>query len=92
MRRRDFLRLLLASPLAATVDVEQLLWTPKPIIVVPAMPRTGTIGAIDRATFSFWRNSSIVTAAWEEYVKATPEDNLLTRFHLLRGLGGHTNH
>lgn len=38
MRRRDFLRLLLASPIAATVDVEQLLWVPKPIVVVPAMP------------------------------------------------------
>ena len=36
--RRSFLRILLASPLVATLDVEQLLWVPKPIIVVPAMP------------------------------------------------------
>lgn len=38
MRRRDFLRFLLATPIAATVDVEQLLWVPKPIVTVPAMP------------------------------------------------------
>lgn len=29
---------MLAAPIAATLDVEQLLWVPKPIIVVPAMP------------------------------------------------------
>lgn len=40
MTRRDLLRLLLASPVAALVDVEQLLWTPKPIITVPRMPLT----------------------------------------------------
>lgn len=38
LTRRDWLRLLLAAPLAATVDVEQLLWVPKPIITVPAIP------------------------------------------------------
>lgn len=38
LTRRDLLRLLLAAPIAAAVDVEQLLWTPKPIITVPAMP------------------------------------------------------
>ncbi len=38
LTRRDLLRMLLASPIAAAVDVEQLLWTPKPIITVPAMP------------------------------------------------------
>lgn len=36
--RRDILKILLASPIAATVDVEQLLWVPKPIITVPEMP------------------------------------------------------
>lgn len=38
MLRRDFLRLLLASPLAMNVDVERFLWVPNPRIVVPAMP------------------------------------------------------
>ncbi len=28
MKRRDFLRILLAAPIAATVDVEKLLWIP----------------------------------------------------------------
>lgn len=38
MIRRDWLKLLLAAPIAATVDVEKLLWVPKPIVTVPAMP------------------------------------------------------
>ncbi len=38
MTRRDWLKLLLAAPIAATVDVEKLLWVPKPIVTVPAMP------------------------------------------------------
>lgn len=33
--RRSFLKALLATPIAATVDFEQLLWVPKPIITVP---------------------------------------------------------
>ena len=36
--RRTFLRALLALPIAATFDVEKLLWVPKAIITVPAMP------------------------------------------------------
>lgn len=36
--RRDFLKLLLATSIAEAVDVEKLLWTPKPIITVPAGP------------------------------------------------------
>ena len=38
------------------MDVERLLWMPKPIIVVPAW---GTVGAINRSTYSFWRNQAI---------------------------------
>lgn len=44
--RRDMLRILLAAPIAATVDVERLLWVPKPIIVVPAMPSPRTLQRI----------------------------------------------
>lgn len=36
--RRDLLKYMLASPMALTLDVEKLLWVPKPMIVVPAMP------------------------------------------------------
>jgi hypothetical protein len=38
LTRRDVLRYLLMTPMALTLDVEQLLWVPKPIIVVPSMP------------------------------------------------------
>ena len=33
--RRDFLRVLLATPLAATLDVERLLWIPGQMVTVP---------------------------------------------------------
>jgi hypothetical protein len=36
LTRRDMLRLLLATSIAQTVDVERLLWVPKSIVVVPA--------------------------------------------------------
>lgn len=36
--RREWLSLLLASAAAETLDLERLLWTPKAIITVPAMP------------------------------------------------------
>jgi len=48
MTRRDLLRLLLASAMAEAVDVEQLLWVPRPIITVPAMPR--------RPEYAMWFN------------------------------------
>lgn len=38
MTRRDLLKLLLSSAIAEAVDVEKLLWTPKPIIVAPELP------------------------------------------------------
>lgn len=38
MTRRELLRLLLAAPIAATLDVEKLLWTPGQMVTVPAMP------------------------------------------------------
>jgi hypothetical protein len=36
MDRRDFLKILLATPVAATYDFEHLLWVPKPMVIVPA--------------------------------------------------------
>lgn len=35
--RRSFLRHLLSLPIAATLDVEKLLWIPKPIITIPGL-------------------------------------------------------
>lgn len=40
MNRRNFLQILAASgAFAATFDVEKLLWVPKPMIVVPELPK-----------------------------------------------------
>lgn len=36
--RRTFLRALLALPIAATFDVEKLLWIPRVMVTVPALP------------------------------------------------------
>jgi hypothetical protein len=36
LSRRDLLRSLLALPAASLVDWEQVLWVPRPMIVVPA--------------------------------------------------------
>lgn len=38
MTRRDLLRLMLAAPIAATLDVEKLLWIPGQMVTVPEMP------------------------------------------------------
>jgi hypothetical protein len=52
--RRRFLRVaLLGAAVAATVDVEQLLWTPKPIVLVPG-------GAFEDREFTITR----VTPDW----------------------------
>lgn len=38
--RREFLKALLATPIAATFDVERLLWVPGQMVTVPALPCT----------------------------------------------------
>lgn len=38
MTRRDLLKFLLTTAVAEAVDVEKLLWVPKPIVTVPALP------------------------------------------------------
>lgn len=63
MTRRDLLRLLLAAPLAAAVDVEQFLWVPSPMVTVPAMP----LRVVDTATgisIRFVRQYDISTDRW----------------------------
>lgn len=53
--RRDFLKILLSTPIAATLDVEKLLWVPdKTIIVLPP-----------NAVFNFDQ------IMWETYIKCT---------------------
>lgn len=75
MDRRSFLRLLLATPLAATVDVEALIWVPKPIIVVPAFPRgvNPNLGAM-------------VASQWERVIGTMPVDEVFNHYWLLSQL------
>lgn len=40
MTRREFFERLALAAAAIAVDPERLLWTPKPMIVVPALPTT----------------------------------------------------
>lgn len=55
MNRRSFLKFLLSTPLALTVDVEKLLWVPKPIITVPAMPSIyGVDWGLNDGTVGTW--------------------------------------
>jgi len=64
--RRAFLRSLLALPIAATVDVEQLLWTPSPIIVVPAI-RGVTIEEINAVTMQV-----LLPGVCDHFFRSTP--------------------
>ena len=53
LSRRDWLKQLLALPIAATLDVEKLLWVPKPIVTVPALPVPWKMIVSTNAKFSF---------------------------------------
>lgn len=65
--RRAFLRTLLSLPIAATVDVERLLWTPSPLIVVPRLVRSVTIDEINRVTMA-----AIFPGVVDQFFTATP--------------------
>lgn len=71
--RRTFLRTLLSLPIAATVDVEQLLWTPSPMIVVPAYPPL-TIAEINavimQSILPGLRDQFFLTSPLVEYMRA----------------------
>lgn len=41
------------------MDVEQLLWVPKPIITVPANYISPWVVGINKASFTFWRNQRV---------------------------------
>lgn len=38
MNRRSFIKFLLSVPITTELDIEKLLWIPKPIITVPTLP------------------------------------------------------
>lgn len=76
MDRRTFLRLLLATPLATTVDVEALIWVPKPIIVVPAFPMRPVNPNLGQT----------MAALWERYVGTEPADKIFNHYWLLSQL------
>lgn len=56
MTRRDLLRLLLVSAVAEAVDVEKLLWVPKPIVTVPELPYHKVTAVVHRHTLlvQYW--------------------------------------
>jgi hypothetical protein len=60
MERRTLIKLLLSTALAESVDFEKLLWVPKPMITVPAMPSLTTLAGEYRGvlwqTYPFWRS------------------------------------
>jgi hypothetical protein len=68
--RRTFLRMLLATPIAMELDVEKLLWVPRPMITVPALPlsRMGLlIDDINRVTYQ-----QIMPVVHDLYFGSTP--------------------
>lgn len=67
--RRDMLRMMLAMPIAATLDIERLLWLPSPIVTVPALP-----ASIDYA--------AIMMDAWNAKVGKNPVDTFYNNAHL----------
>jgi len=50
LSRRDLLKHLLATPAAAVVDWEQILWIPRPQIVVPTLKQIATLDEINAIT------------------------------------------
>lgn len=65
--------LLTSAAVATTVDIEQLLWVPKPIIVVPSLGANPNMG-------------QIVAEAWEKHVESFCLDGQFSRLWLLEHL------
>ncbi len=67
--RRTLLKTLLGLPIALTLDVEQLLWVPKPIVTVPAYPGliTGQIlFSGNLQALNPWRLALITDIDWRD--------------------------
>lgn len=59
MTRRSFLGLLVGAAIARPSVLEWVAQaSPSQVIAIAPLPVAGTYGAIERATFSFWRNQS----------------------------------
>jgi hypothetical protein len=75
--RRSFLRVLLSLPIAATLDVEKLLWTPSPIVVVPTLSLAHTEPNI----------GEICATIWERQFGALPADNIFSSRTFFHSIG-----
>lgn len=82
LTRRDVLRYLLATPLAVTLDVERLLWVPRPIITVPARPLMFHRDAFSMVTRGL---KPIVYVTVEEYRRLFPDVAIKTQSTLRQG-------
>jgi len=76
MTRRDLLRLMLATAAAEAVDFEKLLWTPKTIVTVPAMPDTVIVGIIKRGDVTFRINWQALEKAAFDFWMSGPHGKL----------------
>lgn len=83
--RRSFLRFLLSTPLAAVVDYEQLLWVPKPIIVVPSLSIAALNNAMERilpgVVDEFFRNDPYLTYLNDRSVRRIRAPYIQENFH-----------
>lgn len=61
--RRSMLKLLLSTAVAEVVDVEKLLWVPKPIITVPALP-------VSLYGIPYHCNNGVATNVWLGFSRA----------------------
>lgn len=57
MHRREFLRALLALPIAAELDVERLLWVPHQSVFIPA-PGPITVDALEWSWFGLTEDAT----------------------------------
>jgi hypothetical protein len=70
MDRRTLLKCLLATPMAALVDYEQLLWVPKPIVTVTVSPRLETLDVTPLAVFDRFSPYDEMLATTQNYCQA----------------------
>ena len=81
MNRRDLLTRLLTGAaglaIGAELDIERLLWVPKPIITVPAMPSSGVLSTdwITREALRVLENNLM---SWQD--GRTYDDQFASRF------------
>lgn len=93
--RRDLLKFLMSAAVAESmVDWERLIWTPKPIITVPAMPTPKLINRLWRVDYDPFltavardfaqKNGSVVVG---DGVLVTPTEEMAARLRQRRVTG-----